>query len=411
MKYSHPLLRTLRSLRGNQRACVVTEPLWAIPSNLFMPFASIYMAAVGLNDGQIGFIVSLGLALQLVWGLFSGAITDKYGRRKMMLFFGLLSWTVPCLLWGTAQCYPYFLAAIFFNSMRQVINNCFSCMIVEDGDTEKLVNIYTILNLIGLASGFLSPLAAPCIDRFTLVPTMRVIYLISMLLMTLKFILQYRLANESRQGKWRIEECQGKSVLALTFGGFGKAFSALRQPRLLLCVTLGALLTCYNSVHAAFWPLFITRAYSVSNSLFSVFPLVASATSIVVYMLITPHIHLRSIRFPLLAGLGLHVLGLLVLLGCLPWAALWPVFFSAICEAFALAVLNPLFESIMSVVIPMGERARTNSLIFAVIFLISTPVGWAAGSLSQLNCALPMLLNLGVMFAAIAVALCIMHML
>jgi MFS family permease len=87
MKYSHPLLRTLRSLRGNQRACVVTEPLWAIPSNLFLPFASIYMAAVGLNDRQIGFTVSLGLALQLVWGLLSGAITDKYGRRNMMLFF------------------------------------------------------------------------------------------------------------------------------------------------------------------------------------------------------------------------------------------------------------------------------------------------------------------------------------
>jgi hypothetical protein len=284
-------------------------------------------------------------------------------------------------------------------------------MIVEDGDTEKLVNIYTILNLIGLVSGFLSPLAGFCIDLFTLVPTMRVIYLISMPLMTLKFILQYHLANESRQGKQRIKECQGKSVFALTFSGAGKAFSALRQPRLLLCVALGALLTCYNNVQAAFWPLFITRAYGVSNSLFSVFPLVASAISTAVYMLVTPHIHLCSIRLPLLAGLGLHVLGLLVLLGCLPLAALWPVFFSAVCEAFALAVLNPLFESIMSVVIPMGERARTNSLIFAVIFLISTPIGWAAGSLSQLNCALPMLLNLGMMFAAIAVALCIVHML
>lgn len=409
MKESHPLWRTLCSLTGNQRACVVTEPLWAIPNNLFMPFASIYMAAVGLRDGQIGFIVSLGLALRLVWGLFSGAVTDKYGRRRMMLCFGLLSWAVPCLLWGVARCYPYFLAAVFFNSMQQVVNNCFSCMIVEDGDTGKLVNIYAILNLIGLVAGFLSPLAGLCIDRFTLVPTMRTVYLVSMLLMALKFLLQYRLSGESRQGVRRIGECRGKSVFALTFGGGGAALSAFRQPRLLLCVALGALLTCYNNVQAAFWPLFVTRAYGVSDSMLSVFPLVSSAVSITVYLLVTPRIRLSSIRFPLLAGLGLHALGLLVLLGCLPTAALWAVFFSAACESFALAVLSPLLESVLSVVIPAGDRARTNSLIFAVIFLVSTPAGWAAGSLSQRNSTLPMLFNLGVMLAAAAVALRIVH--
>lgn len=91
MKYSHPLWRTLRSLKGNQRALVVVEPLWSVPNNLFMPFVSVYMVAIGLHGEQIGTMVSVGLAMQLVWALLSGAITDKYGRRKMMLVFGLLS--------------------------------------------------------------------------------------------------------------------------------------------------------------------------------------------------------------------------------------------------------------------------------------------------------------------------------
>ncbi len=66
MKITHPLWRTLRSLKGNQRACVVTEPLWSIPNNLFLPFASIYMAAIGLQDTQIGMVASLGLATEFL---------------------------------------------------------------------------------------------------------------------------------------------------------------------------------------------------------------------------------------------------------------------------------------------------------------------------------------------------------
>lgn len=409
MEYSNPLWQTLRSLRGNQKACVFSEPLWAVPNNLFLPFASIYMAAIGLQDKQIGTIVSFGLAMQLIWGVFSGPIVNKYGRRKMILVFGLLSWTIPCVLWATAQGYLYFLLAVFFNSMQQVVNNCFSCMIVEDGELDKLVNIWTILNLIGLFSGFISPIAGLCIDKFTLIPTMRIIYTISIILMTIKFILQYLMACESDAGKQCIRKYKGRALHSMAFSGLRYSVYAFRKPRLLLCVILGALLTCYNNIQATFWPLFITRAYGVSDSMLSVFPLVTSITSIVVYIVVTPLVKISSIRKPLLAGMSLRVLGLLILLACFKAAALWAVFFSAICEAFAFAVLGPLFESIISVVIPKDGRAQINSMIFAIILLVSTPAGWVAGYFSQYNRALPMALNLCLIIVGIIVSMCIVH--
>ena len=45
----HPLIVTLRSLHGNVRGIVFTEPLWGIPYNLFAPFVSVYMVALGLT--------------------------------------------------------------------------------------------------------------------------------------------------------------------------------------------------------------------------------------------------------------------------------------------------------------------------------------------------------------------------
>ncbi len=411
MKIKHPLWRTLRMLKGNQRACVVTEPLWAIPNNLFTPFASIYMAALGLQDVKIGVVMSIGLAMQFISSLFSGAIVDKYGRRRTMLIFGLISWSLPCMLWASARGYWYFLLAIILNGLWRIIGNSFSCMIVEDGDMDALVNIYTILNFLGLLAGLISPLVGLCIDRFTLVPTMRIIYLVSLVLMTVKFVIQYRLANESKIGKQRMEECKNKSLFALTFSGWSVFVNSLRHTGLVLYVILMTLINCFNIIQATFWPLFVTNSYGVSESMIAVFPFIKVVTTMVTYLFITSRIPMHSTKRPLLMALGTHLIGLCVLILCLPFAkaAIAAVFFSSICEAVALAVLGPLCESILSVVIPDKERARVVSLITATILLISIPIGAIAGQLSQHNRMFPLVLNICLLIAEMLVVIVINH--
>lgn len=407
MKHSHPLLRTLGSLKGNQKACVYTEPLWAVPYNLILPFASLYMSALGLRDSQIGLTASLGLILQLVWGLFSGAITDKYGRRRMMLVFGLISWTVPCFLWASAQSYSYFLMAVFFNSMWRITGNCFSCMINEEGEFTQLVNIYAILNFIGIISGFLSPAAGLLIGSYTLVPVMRGMYLLAMAMMTIKFVLQYRMAYESDIGRQSKEKCRGRSVFTITFSGRKAFLASLRQPHLVLCILFVALLNCFNTVQDTFWSLFVSNIYHVSDSMLSVFPFVKSITMLLAYTVIVPHIDINRIKNPLLTGIALHMAGLLVLLVFSVSASnmMWAVYISAICQALAFAVLGPLCESVMSVSIPSLDRAGINSFIYAVILLISTPAGAIAGILSQHDRALPLFMNLCLITAAAVVSI------
>ena len=94
---NHPLIRTLKNLRGNVRGCVYTEPLWGIPFNLYAPYVSIYMLAFGLTDSQIGLITTIGLSFEIVWTLLSGAITDKLGRKRTTLLFDIISWSVPSI--------------------------------------------------------------------------------------------------------------------------------------------------------------------------------------------------------------------------------------------------------------------------------------------------------------------------
>ena len=97
------LFASLLHARGNQRACIYTEPLWGIPYNLYAPFASIFMLALGIQDATIGLIASFGLGLQIVTSILSGPLTDKLGRKRATLIFDLLSWSVPALLWAFAR--------------------------------------------------------------------------------------------------------------------------------------------------------------------------------------------------------------------------------------------------------------------------------------------------------------------
>ncbi|MBE0698883.1 MAG: MFS transporter, partial [Anaerolineaceae bacterium] len=125
----HPLVRTLFNLRGNQKSAVLTEPLWGIPFNLYAPYVSVYMLALGLKDVQIGLILSINLAVQLVSALLSGPITDKLGRRMTTMIFDFISWTIPAAIWAIAQDFRYFVVAALFNGVWRVTHTSWSCMV------------------------------------------------------------------------------------------------------------------------------------------------------------------------------------------------------------------------------------------------------------------------------------------
>ena len=74
------LLRSLLDLRGNPRACVYTEPMWGLSMNLCLPYASVYMLSLGMNDVEVGIISSIYMFSQTIFSILSGAIVDKMGR-------------------------------------------------------------------------------------------------------------------------------------------------------------------------------------------------------------------------------------------------------------------------------------------------------------------------------------------
>src|SRR5690606_31673050 len=130
----NPMISTLLNLRGNGRASVYTEPMWGLSMMLVLPYASVFMLALGVYDTQIGLLATISTLSQVVFGLLSGVITDKLGRRRTTAIFDVIAWAVPCLVWAFAQNFWWFLAASVINGAWQVTQNSWDCLLVEDVD-------------------------------------------------------------------------------------------------------------------------------------------------------------------------------------------------------------------------------------------------------------------------------------
>ena len=214
-KPKNPLLRTLAELKGNPRACVYTEPMWGLSMNLCLPYASVYMLALGLNDAEIGFIATVYMCVQVVFAYLSGAIIDKIGRRWATALFDFLAWSIPCVIWAFAQNFWFFLVAALFNGTMKVTTNSWDCLLVEDAERDQITKVYSWVIIAGHVSAFFAPISAIMVSKLTLVPAIRILYINAFVVMTAKEIILYKLSRETRTGLKRMREVKDQSFRSL----------------------------------------------------------------------------------------------------------------------------------------------------------------------------------------------------
>jgi MFS family permease len=394
---SHPLFTTLKSLRGNARGCVYTEPLWGIPFNLYAPYVSVYMLSFGLNDAQIGSIVSIGLVLQIFSAFMSGAITDKLGRKRATLIFDIISWSIPCLIWAFAQNFNYFLIAAIVNSLWRITMNSWTCLLVEDTDPKLLVDIYTWIYIAGLMSAFFAPLAGLLISTFSLVPTMRGLYLLAFVLMTAKFIVGNALVKETRQGLVRMAETKHQSILEMMREYTGVTRQILASPQTIMTLGIMLVMSIAQMINGTFWSIYVTEKLHIPTQHLALYPFARSVVMLTFFFTIMPRIRELNPRQPMLLGFGSFILSQLLLI-LSPEKGYIIILMSTFLEACSIATVSIMLDRRTVVTVDADERARILAVMYVVVIVFTSPFGWIAGNLSQLNRILPFSLNIALFF-------------
>jgi len=391
--FQHPLIHTLKNLRGNARACVYTEPLWGIPFNLYSTYTSIYMLALGMTDVQIGLLTSIGLVFQVFWTVMSGAITDKLGRKRTTFIFDIISWSIPCLIWAVAQNFYYFLAAAIVNAVWRVTHNSWQCLLVEDTDPKLLVDIYSWVYIAGLLAAFVSPLTGVLIGKFSLIPTIRGLYLLAVVMMTAKFVVLNIFATETQQGVVRMRETQHQPLFAVLRDYPAIFKQILRTPLTLLTLGLMLMLGINRTISGTFWGILVTEKLMIPAHHLALYPFAKSMTMLLFFFLVMPRLrHWDTHKLMMVGFTGLLISDAILI--SLPAQNYWLLLLTVLLEACSVPLASTLLDTLIVININAEERARIMAILTLLVIVVTSPFGWIAGQMSAINRSLPFVLNL-----------------
>ena len=398
-------------LRGNGRACVYTEPMWGLSMMLVLPYASVFMLALGVKDQQIGLLATISMLSQVVFGLLSGVITDKLGRRLTTALFDVLAWAIPCLIWAFAQNFWWFLAASVVNGAWQVTQNSWDCLLVEDVDRGEITKVYSLVKVAGEFSALFAPIAALLVSQFGLVPAVRVLYINAFVIMTAKIVLLYRLTTETAVGRLRREQTRGISTWRMLREYRGVLPLILRSKGTIFSLAIAAIVGAVALVNGTFWQVVINQRLGIPDPLLPFFPMVRSVLSVVFFFTVIPWLtHGRHLQRPTLWGF-LSYLGGQVLLVLIPAAGVGGPELStygllAAClllDAFGASILFMLAESLVALHVDRDERSRVMAIQRTVVMLVTAPFGWISGWLSGIDRTWPFILTSALLVLGLAV--------
>ena len=401
---------SLVSLRGNGRASVYTEPLWGLSMMLVLPYASVFMLALGLRDEEIGLLATISMLSQVVFGLLSGVITDKLGRRVTTAVFDIVAWAIPCLIWAFAQNFWWFLIASVINGAWQVTQNSWDCLLVEDVDRAEIPKVYSLVKVAAEFSALFAPIAALLVSRLGLEPAVRILYLNAFVIMCLKIWLLYRYSTETQTGLLRLEQTRGVSIWRSLREYRGVLGLIIHSRGTIFSLVIAAIVGAVTLVNGTFWQLVINQRLGVPDALLPFFPMIRSVLSVIFFFTIIPRLtHSRHLKAPTAWGFATYLVGQLLLVaipapageaGLLTYSLL------AAClllDAFGAGILFMLAESLVALHVDRNERSRVMAIQRTCVMLVTAPFGWISGWLSGMDRTWPFLLTSALLLLGIVV--------
>ncbi|WP_156224752.1 MFS transporter [Pseudactinotalea suaedae] len=407
----NPMIATLLNLRGNGRASVYTEPMWGLSMMLVLPYASVFMLALGVRDTQIGLLATISMLSQVVFGLLSGVITDKLGRRRTTAMFDIVAWAIPCLVWAFAQNFWWFLVAAVINGAWQVTQNSWDCLLVEDVDRAEIPKVYSLVKVAGDFSALFAPIAALLVSNLGLELAVRILYINAFVIMALKIWLLYRYTTETRTGLVRMEQTRGVSIWKSLWEYRSVLGLIIRSKGTIFALVVSALVGAVTLINATFWQVVINQRLGVPDALLPFFPMVRSLLSVLFFFTLIPLLtHARHLKAPTVIGFSVYLVGQ-VLLVTIPdpgGAAVTSTYLLlAVClvlDAFGAGMLFMLSESLVALHVDRHERSRVMAIQRTAVMLVTAPFGWISGWLSGMDRTWPFMLTSALLAIGLLVA-------
>jgi hypothetical protein len=133
----------------------------------------------------------------------------------------------------------------------------------------------------------------------------------------------------------------------------------------------------------------------------AIYPFARSIVMLVFFFIVMPRIKTSKFQKPMMVGFVGFIIAEIILIS-IPGLNYFLLLAMVLIEACSLALVSPLMDSMVVINVDPQERARIMAILYVIVIICTTPFGWIAGQLSEINRVLPFILNIG-LFSAGAV--------
>ncbi len=369
----------LKDLPQNTRVTLLLNLFSSTLASILFFYAALYMQGVGLTAPQMGLIASLAAVTGFVNQAMAAPVVNRMGRKRSLLVFSFLCWSVPLLLWMLANGFTLFLLAALFFSISRITAIAWYCVVTEGVPEGQKAKVFGIMFIFGSIGGLATLLAGPVMDRFGLVPAMRVLYGIAFVSMTAMFIYRHRIITESEAG---IEQQRRHGSLSLA-AGLLHHIDTVRQNlanREFRSLTAVYVLFAFAAGMDFVTVLFMNNRLHLTVTQLSLIPPLTAVISILLYRTMLKHVHAANehtiIRFSL-AGMAASKLLLLII----PAESLWWMLAAAGIGATGAYLFQVAISTALNNRMGASHMADAYSAVQFLGALFSIPAGYVAGAL------------------------------
>ncbi|MGW8181170.1 MAG: MFS transporter, partial [bacterium] len=153
-----PIGKTIREMMKSRNLLVITltQSLFMLTASLWWPYWSLYILELGVSKTLLGMIFMAETIAQLIFQIPGGVLTDRIGRKKMIIFGSILRATSPFVYVLTGS-WQFVLCGMFITQMSNMMIPAIDALIAESTSVEHRAMGYGTFRMMTLLPQIFTP--------------------------------------------------------------------------------------------------------------------------------------------------------------------------------------------------------------------------------------------------------------
>ncbi len=153
-----PIGKTIREMMKSRNLLIITltQSLFMLTASLWWPYWSLYILELGVSKTLLGMIFMAETIAQLIFQIPGGVLTDRIGRKKMIIFGSILRATSPFVYVLTGS-WQFVLCGMFITQMSNMMIPAIDALIAESTSVEHRAMGYGTFRMMTLLPQIFTP--------------------------------------------------------------------------------------------------------------------------------------------------------------------------------------------------------------------------------------------------------------